>query len=287
VIDIGANLAHKSFRRDLDGVLAGARAAGVHSIVATGTGIASSLAVHELTRARGDDAPALFSTAGVHPHEASTWSPESEAALRDLASQPRVVAIGECGLDFERNFSPPDAQTRCFEAQLALASELGLPVFLHERKAHDAFVQAVARFRPRLVGAVVHCFTGGQDELARYLDLGLHVGVTGWICDERRGQLLRQSVRSIPADHLMIETDAPFLLPRDLPREQRPGDGRNEPRFLPRVLQAVAAARGEDPDDIERATDTTARTFFRLEAAVRQPGPAGKQEGPPARSLLV
>jgi TatD DNase family protein len=262
MIDIGANLAHKSFRRDLDGVLGRARAAGVRAIVATGTSAAASRAAWEIARARPADAPSLHSTAGVHPHEASRWSPDVEAELRELAARTEVVAIGECGLDFDRNFSPRDAQIRCFEAQLEIAAELALPVFLHERAAHDEFVRILTRVRPRLARAVIHCFTGGEREAARYLALDLHIGVTGWICDDRRGGQLRASVRQVPSDRLMIETDAPFLLPHSIARDQRPRDGRNEPCFLPHVLAAVAAARGESPQVVEHASDATAGAFF-------------------------
>jgi TatD DNase family protein len=271
MIDIGTNLAHKSFRPDLDRVLARARAAGVHAIVATGTSVAASHATWEIAQTQRRavdanraplDAPVVYSTAGVHPHEASRWSPAAEADVRDLATRPEVVAIGECGLDFDRNFSPRDAQIQCFEAQLEVAAELALPVFLHERKAHEDFVRILTRVRPRLARAVIHCFTGGEDEVARYLDLDLHVGVTGWICDDRRATSLRASVRRVPRDRLMIETDAPFLLPRDIPPGERPAAGRNEPCFLLHVLAAVAAARGESPEDVEQSTDATARAFF-------------------------
>jgi TatD DNase family protein len=265
MIDIGANLAHKSFRRDLDNVLARAADAGVGTLIATGTSAEASRAVWEIAHARRGNAPSLRSTAGVHPHDASRWSRDVEDDLRDLAARPEVVAIGECGLDFDRNFSPRDAQLRCFEAQLEIAAELALPVFLHERAAHDDLVRILTRVRPRLARAVIHCFTGDEQEVARYLALDLHVGVTGWICDERRGGTLRASIRQVPSDRLMIETDAPFLLPHSIPRDERPRDGRNEPCFLPHVLAAVAAARGESAEHVERATDATARTFFGIE----------------------
>ena len=262
MIDIGANLTHKSFRRDLAAVLDRAQSAGVASIVVTGTSLAASRAAWELAEETKRESPVLFSTAGVHPHQASSWSPDASIEIRALAARPEVVAIGECGLDFDRNFSPPDAQIRAFEEQIAIAADLRLPLFLHERSAHDAFVSILARERKSFTRAVVHCFTGPAETLTRYLELDLHIGITGWICDERRGAHLRAIVAQIPADRLMIETDAPFLLPRDMPRSARPSDGRNEPCLLPHVLRAVAAARNESAEETERATDATARAFF-------------------------
>ena len=264
MIDIGANLTHKSFRRDFSAVLDRARAAGVSAIVVTGTSLPASRAAWELAEETRTEGPKLYATAGVHPHQASTWSSDAAIEIRALAARPEVVAIGECGLDFDRNFSPPDAQLRAFEAQLAIAADLGLPVFLHERSAHAAFIEVLARARKTLSRAVVHCFTGTGDELARYLDLDLHIGLTGWICDERRGAHLRAIVPRIPRDRLMIETDAPFLLPRDMPRGVRPSDGRNEPCFLPHVLRAVASARGEPESDVTQATIDTSQRFFDL-----------------------
>ena len=173
-----------------------------------------------------------------------------------------MVAIGECGLDFNRNYSPRDDQVRCFRAQLALAAELQLPVFLHERDAHDTFLGILREHRSSLTGAVVHCFTGTRVELDAYLSLDLHIGITGWICDERRGRDLVGLMPSIPARRLMIETDAPYLLPRNLPSPPR--DRRNEPAFLPAVRDAVAAARGEAPATTAAATTATARAFFGL-----------------------
>lgn len=260
LIDIGVNLTNSRFRRDRDEVLARARDAGVAGMVLTGTELAASEASAAMARERPGQ---LWCTAGMHPHHASDWNPDSAASLAALARGAEVVAIGECGLDFNRNFSPPEDQERAFEAQLELACGLGLPVFLHQRDAHTRFLEILRPYRDRLPGAVAHCFTGGIEELCPYLDLDLHVGVTGWICDPRRGQALRDCVAEIPAERLMLETDAPFLLPRDL--ESPPRDRRNEPAFLPHVLEAVARLRGESPEELAAATTATARQFFGLE----------------------
>jgi len=267
IVDIGANLGNKAFRGDLDAVLARARAAGVGVIVATGTSVAASRSAWEIAEREHDPslAPRIYSTAGVHPHHASTWSGDARVALRELCARREVVAVGECGLDFDRNFSTPAEQRAAFEAQLELAAELAMPVFLHERAAHDDFTEILSRWRAKIPRAVVHCFTGTERELARYLELDCHIGLTGWLCDERRGKHLLALVGKIPRDRLMIETDAPYILPRDL--RPAPSSRRNEPTFLPHVLRAVAAARGESVEDLARATTTTATAFFGLPAA--------------------
>jgi TatD DNase family protein len=261
LVDIGANLGSKAFAGDLDAVLARAGDAGVETIVATGTSVESTLRACEIAELYRDGAraPRIFATAGVHPHHASTYGPAAHAALRELCGRNEVVAVGECGLDFDRNLSPPDAQIACFEAQLELAAELGMPVFLHERSAHDVFTEILARWRPKLTRAVVHCFTGSGAELARYLALDLHIGLTGWICDERRGSHLVELVGTIPAERLMIETDAPYILPRDL--RPKPASRRNEPMTLPHV----ARARREDPAVVAATTTATAQAFFALD----------------------
>ena len=261
LVDIGANLGHESFDRDRGQVLARAREAGVAQVVVTGASETESAAALGIART----APGmLFSTTGVHPHHAREWHAGSAAALERLATEPEVVAIGETGLDFNRDFSPRADQERAFEAHLELASGLGMPVFLHERDAHERFVAIVSRWRARLPRAVIHCFTGDGAALDACLDLDLHVGVTGWICDERRGLHLRGLVSRIPLDRLMVETDAPYLLPRDL--SPKPKSRRNEPMHLPHVLRAVAAAAGYEPDALARSTAETARRFFGLPA---------------------
>jgi TatD DNase family protein len=259
LVDIGVNLAHRSFNRDRDQVIARAVEAGVETLIITGTSAASSREAAWLAaRAPGR----LYSTAGVHPHQAREANASTLDALRTLAASPQVVAIGECGLDFDRNFSPPDVQEKWFEAQLELASDLKMPVFLHERSAFDRFMAILGPYAGRVPSAVIHCFTGDERSLRACLDLGLYVGITGWIADDRRGRELAEIAKLIPLDRLMIETDAPFLLPRNL--KPRPTDRRNEPAFLPYVLEAVARAIDRPPEEVAEGTTKTAQACFAL-----------------------
>jgi TatD DNase family protein len=260
LIDIGANLTSKSFRHDLPAVIDRAAAAGVHTLVVTGTSLAASRAAAEI--AEQPAGATLYATAGIHPHRAVEATGDWLAELRALAGRASVLALGECGLDFNRNFSPQPDQLRCFRAQLELAAQLRLPVFLHERDAHDAFVGILREHRASLTGGVVHCFTGTRAQLDAYLELDLHIGITGWVCDDRRGRELYGLVPAVPHERLMIETDAPYLLPRNMPSPPR--DRRNEPAFLPHVLKVVAAARDEEPAVTAAATTATARAFFGL-----------------------
>jgi len=258
IIDIGVNLAHRSFKQDRKAVIQRAFDAGVNVMVITGTNLACS---QEAQRIASEYPAQLFSTAGVHPHDTRDCTRDTIIELRRLAIMDQVVAIGECGLDFNRDFSPRPQQEKWFEAQLALAEEVQKPLFLHERDASQRFSAILANAK-KSVPAVVHCFTGSREALKTYLDMGLYFGITGWICDERRGQNLRTLVREIPLDRLMIETDAPFLVPRSM--VARPKDGRNEPSFLPFVLQTVADCLGKSPVEVARATTATARRFFQL-----------------------
>jgi len=257
--DIGANLTHSSFRDDLDAVLARARAAGVGTIVVTGSTVEESRSAAQLAERHGQ----LFATAGVHPHHARDCDAHAIAALRALAAHPRVVALGECGLDYNRNYSTHPEQERCFVAQLELGIELGKPLFLHSRDAHPRFAEILHQYRP--AKAVAHCFTGGQAELHAYLKLGLYIGITGWICDERRGRHLLELVHDIPPDRLLVETDAPYLTPRDL--RPQPKSRRNEPAFLPHVLGAVARALGRPVESLAAQTARNASVLFGLPSA--------------------
>ncbi|WP_081759253.1 TatD family hydrolase [Thioalkalivibrio sp. HK1] len=259
LIDIGANLSHESFAKDLNAALERAHLAQVHRIVITGACEASSIEAANIARR----APKrLFSTAGVHPHHANEWHARSDQAIERLIEGDEVVAIGETGLDFNRDFSPRAKQEYAFEAQLELAQSLGLPVFLHARDAFDRFIAILGQWRHRLSKAVIHCFTGNARELDACLDLDLHVGITGWICDERRGLHLREIIDRIPEDRLMIETDAPYLLPRDL--DPAPDSRRNEPMHLPHILHRVAKSIQRPAAEVARATTGNAQDFFSL-----------------------
>ena len=260
LVDIGANLGHESFRGDLEAVLARARRAGVERIVVTGASVTESAAAQSIA-ARYPDR--LRATAGVHPHLAREWSEASAETLRALLARPEVVAVGEAGLDFNRDFSPRRCQERVFEAQIELAAELEMPLFMHERDASERFVAILARHRHRLGPAVVHCFTGDERALDAYLDLDLHIGITGWICDERRGTHLHRLVERIPSERLMVETDAPYLLPRDL--RPRPKGRRNEPAYLAHIVERIAHHRGETPEQLAETSTRSACAFFGLD----------------------
>nr|WP_028080613.1 TatD family hydrolase [Solimonas soli] len=262
LIDIGANLAHESFHADFDAMLARARAAGVARIVVTGSSLDSARQAVELARRhRGF----LYATAGLHPHHAAEWSDELAAQFGALARQPEVVSLGECGLDYFRNFATHEEQRRAFAAQLALAVAAGKPLFLHQRDAHGDFLAMLREHRAQLGAVVVHCFTDTREALHEYLALDCHIGITGWICDERRGTQLLEAVRDIPDQRLLIETDAPYLLPHNAPKElTRALHRRNEPALLPWVLRKIAQARGADEQALARLTAANARRFFGL-----------------------
>jgi TatD DNase family protein len=260
-IDIGANLTHESFDADRSAVIERARRAGVVQMVVTGASVESSAAAAALARAWPGT---LYATAGVHPHHAAQLAAAGLPALRALLAHDEVVAVGECGLDYYRDLSPRAAQLRAFAWQLELAAECGKPVFLHQRAAHADFVAVLREHRASFGHAVAHCFTDGARELEDYLALGLAIGITGWFCDERRGAHLRALVARIPAGRLMLETDAPYLLPRDLP--VRPASRRNEPAFLPHIAAAVASAREESLEACAAHTSAQARALFGLPA---------------------
>lgn len=264
LVDIGVNLTSKQFRADLPQVIERALAADVRFMIVTGLTAPLSQAALELARSRP---AALCSTAGVHPHNARGYDRHTQAELRQLARSPEVVAVGECGLDYDRDFSPREQQRAAFESQLELAAELRKPVFLHERSAHEDFTRIVRNARSSLCGGVVHCFTGAERELEAYLELGLCIGITGYICDERRGTHLAQLVPRIPRDRLMVETDAPFLLPRDLRLPQR----RNEPCYLPHVARRVARHVGCHEAELRRSSTAAAFELFGLGARFASP----------------
>ena len=259
LIDIGCNLTHDSFDPDRDKVIEAAYQAGVTRMIVTGASAEGSKAALQLAN---NWPRQLYATAGVHPHRASAYDDDTDSLLRDLANRKAVVAIGETGLDYFRDFSPRDAQRDAFERQIQIAIETGLPFFLHQRDAHSDFVAILKQYRDRLSDVVVHCFTGSKPELHECLDLNCYIGITGWICDERRGTHMKEYMKDIPSDKVMIETDAPYLKPRNLRPKVK--SHRNEPRLLPWILGTLAACRNENPEVLAEATTRNARTFFRL-----------------------
>jgi TatD DNase family protein len=259
LIDIGINLAHDSFDADRDAVIARAARAGVIQMIVTGSSGPSTHAAIALAQAYPGR---LFATAGVHPHHATELTEELLVELRQLATRPEIVAVGECGLDYYRDLSPRAIQQNAFHRQLELACAVGKPVFLHQRDAHADFVAILREHRRGLVGGVAHCFTGSRDDLMTDLQMDLSIGITGWICDERRGAHLLPLMREIPADRLMLETDGPYLLPRDLP--SKPESRRNEPSYLPHIAATVARARGVSVEELAQSTTETARRLFSI-----------------------
>jgi len=259
LIDIGANLTHDSFDRDRLEVIQRAQDVGVRRMILTGASAQGSKDAVLLAKSH----PGLmFATAGIHPHHAAEYSKDVHKLLCNLAAHELVVAVGECGLDYFRDLSPRDAQRYAFERQLEIAVNLQLPLFLHQRDAHEDFVEILEPRLGDLSQVVAHCFTGDESQLRKYIDMDLHIGITGWICDERRGAHLKEIVHLIPDDRLMLETDAPYLLPRTL--RPKPPSRRNEPAFLPEVLRVVADARGQSMDEIAELTTATASRFFDL-----------------------
>ena len=267
LLDIGINLTHDSYAEDRAAVIARARGAGVAQLIVTGATLDSSAAALELARAHPQR---LYATAGVHPHHAGELGPGELPRLRALLAEPGIVAAGECGLDYFRDYSPRATQRAAFALQLGVAAESGKPLFLHQRDAHADFTAALREHGGALHG-VAHCFTGGEAELAIYLEMGLHIGITGWICDERRGRQLQQLVNRVPAGRLLLETDGPYLIPRDL--QPRPATRRNEPAYLVHIAETVARLRGESLAECAAHTTAAARRLFGIPAPTAAAAP--------------
>jgi TatD DNase family protein len=260
-VDIAVNLLGSALEPHTDKLIEDAATLGVSPLIVIGSDLSESARAIALCQAY----PAkLYCTAGVHPHHASSWDDASQDTLTGLCQQDTVVAVGECGLDYNRDFSPRDAQRRAFAAQLALAVKLNKPVLMHCRDAHADFISILREYRPRLPGALLHCFTGTQAEMQACLELDLHLGITGWVCDERRGLELAQLVTLIPDNRIMIETDSPYLLPRSM--RPKPKSGKNLPQYLPYIANSIAELRGQTLDDFAAHCYRNSIEFFGLES---------------------
>jgi TatD DNase family protein len=259
MIDIGANLTHESFDKDREKVINDAHELGVSSMIVTGSSMSCSQKAYELTNQFPDS---LYSTVGIHPHHATEFTGETEDLILELIQHNKVVAIGETGLDYFRDFSPHSAQQFSFEQHIKLAIETQMPLFLHQREAHQDFHAIIKEHRSDLGNLVVHCFTDTKKALFDYLDLDCHIGITGWICDERRGLHLRELVKNIPLERMMIETDSPYLVPRDL--RPKPKSRRNEPKYLPHIAEVIASLIDKPMDDFVQQTTKSTNMFFGL-----------------------
>ena len=261
-IDIGINLTNKQFAGEYDEVIDRAISAGVEQILLTGTSVRSSKEALALAKEYPET---LFATAGIHPHDAKTMNAESIKILAALLKEKKVVAVGECGLDFDRDFSPRPVQESCFHAQLSLAEEVQKTLFLHERAAFDRFI-AILKEHSSLPEGVVHCFTGQLKEAKTYLEMGYYIGFTGAITDVRRFVALEEVVRYVPLDRMLIETDAPFMMPKNVPTRQLSyhQQRRNEPAFLPYVAQTIAHYKGVSLKAVADKTRENAEALFKL-----------------------
>ncbi|MBV8326365.1 TatD family hydrolase [Chryseobacterium sp.] len=257
-IDIGINLTNKQFYNEHDEIINRALDNGVEQMILTGTSVRGS---KESAGIAEDYPEILFSTAGIHPHDAKSFTHESIGELRKLLKQDHVVSVGECGLDFDRDFSPRPVQEKCYKAQLELSIEINKPLFLHERAAFKRFNVITDDYLSRLPEAVIHCFTGTLEEAKSYLDKGFYLGFTGAVSDDKRFKQLEDVIRYVPLDRMMIETDAPFMLPKNMPRMQ---NRRNEPSFLPYIGQTIARLKKVTSSEVADETTETARKFFRL-----------------------
>ncbi|KYR01431.1 tatD-related DNAse [Tieghemostelium lacteum] len=282
-IDIGANLADKQFIVDQDDILKRSFEKGVKTIVITGTSINSSIRAFDLIRKKKSDVfPELFSTCGVHPHEAEETMKRlngSDGAIKELrrlieSNRDIVRAVGECGLDFNRNFSSHETQIEMFSKQIQLAVDLQLPLFIHERDAHQKFLEIVGKFTGAGVmpKSVVHCFTGTEQEAKTYIDSGFYLGFTGFVAHKTRGEELRQIISKgiIPIDKIMIETDAPYMgyfniHPNDMPpKSAKISKGRNEPSYLPYILRTLSECYKLPELEISIQLLKNTREFFNL-----------------------
>ncbi|XP_071514321.1 3'-5' ssDNA/RNA exonuclease TatD isoform X1 [Panulirus ornatus] len=281
IVDIGANLTNKKFTRDLDSVVGRARDAGVHKIMVTGITVQSSKEALRLTRLFPGT---LYSTAGVHPHEAKSWDEETEEALRELAANHEVVAIGECGLDFNRNFSPQDVQLEVFEKQVSLACELRKPLFVHERDAHKELLEVLGKHKGRLPPVVIHCFTGDATQAAAYLEEGCYIGLTGYVWKDKSEDGVRRILEDgvVPLDRLLVETDSPFMYPNTRASKLPPyikealtersltflhrycTFQRNEPCSLPVTIEMIAAYMKKKSEQVALQTTFNALKVFGL-----------------------
>lgn len=257
MIDIGVNLTHPSLLANLDDNIEQWQTAGVSNIIAIASDITESQKLVEITQQHSS----IYHTLGCHPHHADNWNNQSSSTIRGLIEQSsNAIAIGETGLDFNRNYSTQNNQITAFNEQIELAKSLDLPLYLHERDAEEQMLSILKSHFSDDIKGVLHCFTANKETLKHYLDLGLYIGITGWICDERRGEELQDAIKYIPKNRILIETDSPYLLPRSL----RPRPKKNHPKFLPHIASQAAMHAGLDEMKLINITIQNTKQLFKL-----------------------
>ncbi|MFZ5569353.1 MAG: TatD family hydrolase [Thermodesulfobacteriota bacterium] len=239
LFDSHCHLDDASFSADLPEVMARGARAGVKAVMTVGITLETS----EHAIALAEKYSGVYASIGIHPHDAAECSEKSLGRLKQLARHPKVRAWGETGLDFNRMFSPQQDQEHWFHRQIEIADELDLPLIFHERDSGGRFLDILKSHHRRSRRGVVHCFSGTVEEMRNYVDMGLHIGITGILTNRQRGEQLREMVPEIPGDRLVVETDAPYLTPTP----ERNRFRRNEPAFVRSTFLKLAAVRGEEP----------------------------------------
>ena len=250
------NLTHDSFDHDLFDVIEEAQNEGIEYFF---TPSSSKLDIEKIFYAT-EKISNLYVGVGIHPHHASEINLQTADEFKAYAMHKKVVAIGEIGLDYFRNFQSPSIQKKCFDLFLGIATDIHKPVFLHHREAFNDFYPMVKNALPNLPQSIVHCFTGTKDELKAFLDLGLYIGITGWICDPKRGMDVRGLLKYIPTDRLIVETDAPYLMPKNL--AVKPKNRRNEPKYLINVVEEISSATNIKAQTIAEASTKNFKSLF-------------------------
>ena len=257
IADIACNFTSDRFDNDLDEVI---NQAIVNNITKFGL-ICSRLSdIEKLLEIYNRYSKDMFFTIGVHPHHANEINEEYLKKLKEVINNNNPHAIGETGLDFFRNLSTYEEQIFAFEEQIKIAIDTNKPLFLHQRDSHDDFIKILRKYSSDINKSVVHCFTGTKKQLDDYLELDCYIGVTGWICDAKRNVELRKTIKNIPLERLMIETDCPYLIPKNL--EEKPKNNRNEPTYLNHIANEVATLMKKDINDIREKTYKTSLSFF-------------------------
>ena len=259
IADIACNFTSDRFNNDLDEVIDRAIA---NNITKFGL-ICSRLSdIDKLLEIYNRYSKDMYFTIGVHPHHANEINEKYLKKLKESISNNNPHAIGETGLDFFRNLSTYEEQIFAFEEQIKIAIDANKPLFLHQRDSHDDFIKILRKYSSEISKAVVHCFTGTRQQLDDYLELDCYIGITGWICDAKRNAELRKTIKNIPLERLMIETDCPYLIPKNLP--EKPKNNRNEPNNLNHIVAEISALINIDEDVLRDETFKNTLDFFTI-----------------------